>query len=623
MSDIESLASSLADLSSHSETAHQLEPQTLHAKDHLKKGDKPSKSTNHSPDNDENPKSKDPLDEKSIGLEPSRSKPSITSIRSANRVPKADRRGLLSWITIMPEYHDARNYKSSQKLTIVCIVAFAAVAGPMGTSILLPAVEDLSSDLNTSISMVNISVGIYLLSLGIFPLWWSNFSEKHGRRSVYVISFVWFFAFSIASAFAPSIESLIVFRLLAGVGGSAVQSCGAGTISDLYVQEERGTALGLFYLGPLFGPFISPILGGAVAGPWGWRATMWTMVIVCGVNVVMIIFLLPETLPRDNFEAMKMMLREQCEKEDCSSEHSLERMATNISQSTSLRRQILDETTPVDLFMPTLSRLTTNQSAYSRRIREHELAELDSRDPEEKKTWLSHVYDYVVRPMHALVFLTYPPVLLVITYSSIGFMGTYFFNISISNEYSRPPYNFSPIIVGLMYIPNSITYIIASIYGGRWNDWLIKRSARLNNGELRPEARLSWNIVLAASLYPPACMIFGWCLEKKQHWVTPLIGSALFGLGSMLVIGTTLTYLTDLLPGKGATGVALNNLVRQILASTATFITKPLINVIGIGVLFSIYAGVVTVAVLSVWFLKKRGAHLREKYDITSYYAKL
>lgn len=615
MSDIESLASSLAELSLHSE--HQPTPQSLHEK--TKDASTDENSTPAVENSDQNQKAA-----AGDGLESVKSRRlAISSVRSLNRVPKSERRGLLSWMTIMPEYQDPRNYRRIQKFIIVCVVAFAGVAGPMGTSILLPAVKDLSTELDTTIAMVNVSVGIYIISLGVFPMWWSNFSEKHGRRSVFVVSFAWFFAFTIGCALAPSISSLIVLRLLAGVGASAVQACGAGTVSDLYVQEERGTALGLFYLGPLLGPFLSPIIGGAVALGWGWRATMWVMVIVCGLNLVLIILLLPETLPRDSLQAMKMLLRKTMEKDDELTENSLERIATNLSQNSTRRRQILDEETPVDLFMPTILRISTNQSAYSKRIRERELEELESRDPSETKTWQSHLYDYTIRPLHAVVLLTYPPVLLIIVYAGIGFMGTYFFNITISNAYAQDPYNFSPMIVGLLYIPNSVTYLLVSIYGGRWNDWLIKRSARLHNGELRPESRLSWNIVLAAVIFPPACMIFGWCLDKKQHWVTPLIGSALFGLASMLVIGCTLTYLTDLLPGKGATGVALNNLVRQILAAVATFVTEPAIKGVGTGVLYSIYAGVVTIFVICVWILKKRGADMREKYDLATYYAKL
>lgn len=543
----------------------------------------------------------------------------------AHKVPITQRRGPLSFLTLIPEYDDARNYNKSSKLLIVLIVAFAGTTGPMGTSIMLPAVDDMARDLHTSVSTVNVSVGIYLLSLGIFPMWWSNFSEKHGRRVVYVVSYIWFFAFSIGSALAPSIASLIVMRLLAGVGSSAVQACGAATVADLYVQEERGTALGLFYLGPLLGPFLSPIIGGAVAEAWGWRATMWVMTIICGVNVVLIIFFLPETLRKEeNLAQVRQRLKEQLKDNDEEvPEARLERMATNLSQNSSLRREILSDDMPVDVVTPSLLRLSTNRSAYTRRVQEFELAKAESRVTVDHTKWSHILYDYFIRPAHAMCLLAYPPVALAILYSAISFMGIYFVNISITNAYSGSPYNFSSIIVGLMYIPNSITYIIASIGGGRWNDWLVRRCAQRNNGEMIPESRLSWNLVLAIAIYPPACLIFGWCLDKGQFWLLPLIGTALFGFASMLVIGVTLTYLIDILPGKGATGVALNNLVRQILAAIATFITEPLTRALTIGVLFSIYTGVITVAALSLWYLKRRGVQLRERFDITDYYAKL
>lgn len=544
----------------------------------------------------------------------------VKSTPVENRVPVSQRRGFLAFCAIIPEYTDARNYSSTTKLVIVLIVAFAGITGPMGTLIMLPAVEQLAADLDTSASVVNVSVGIYLLSLGIFPMWWSNFSEKHGRRSVYVVLFSWFFAFSVGCALAPSISSLIVLRLLAGVGASAVQACGAATVSDLYIQEERGTALGLFYLGPLLGPFLSPVMGGAVAQAWGWRATMWVMVIFCGVNVATIVFLLPETLRlEDSLAAVRQRLKEQME-QDSSDGVPIEKIATTLSQSSSIRHQASRDETAFDVVMPSLSRLTTNMSSYSRRIE----LEMSQVEPEViPLSWSSIIYDYAVRPMHSVILLGYPPVTLAIYYSAICFTGVYFFNITITDVYSRPPYNFNSIIVGLMYIPNSVTYILASIYGGKWNDWLLRRYAKAHNGELRPESRISWNVATAVIIYPPACLIFGWCLEYGEHWVTPLIGTALFGFASMLVIGVTVTYLIDVLPGKGATGVAMNNLVRQILAATATFITEPLIRALGPGVLFSIIAGIITFSSLSLWYLKRNGYGLREKYNITDYYAKL
>lgn len=569
-----------------------------------------------------------PADSKNTDLELLRNvDPLVTLQKTTTKVPVSQRRGLLAMLALIPEVDEPRNYSNSTKLTIVSVVAFAGLTGPMGTSIMLPALDDVSRSLNTLDSKVNVTVGAYLLSLGVFPIWWLNFAEIYGRRSVYVVSFSLFLAFSIGCSLAPSIEALIVLRLLAGLGASAVQACGAATVADLYITEERGTALGLFYLGPLLGPFISPVMGGAVAIKWGWRATQWVMVIFCGLNVILILCLLPETLRRaDNVHALKTRLKEDLESsEKPLSELELHRIATNLSQNPSVCRLVLNDEPPIDMHMPVVSRHTTNNLARQLDIKqkEKELQIMNSAGSQQLPVpWKTRIYNYVVRPAHALILLTYPPVALSVIFSAVSFMGIYFFNVIITYSYSRAPYNFSTIIVGLMYIPNSVTYFIGLVFGGRWNDWLIKRSVK-RYGELRPESRLSWNVVLAVALLAPACLIFGWCLDNGTFWVLPLIGSALFGLSGMLIIGVTLTYLIDILPGKGATGVAINNLVRMTLAAIATFVTDPLIEALGIGKLISIYMAVLITSSSCMYILKRKGALLREKHNIYDYYEKL
>lgn len=582
------------------------------------------------------------------------------SSNKTGRVSIKERRGLFSRIAILPEYGEPRDYPPHIKHIIVFIVAFAAICGPMGTSIMLPAIDDIVEDLNTQVSIVNISVGIYLLALGIVPLWWSAFSETYGRRNIYIISFTLFVGFSTGCALSPNIAALIIFRVLTGGCSASVQAVGAGTIGDLYIQDERGAAMGWYYLGPLMGPFLAPILGGAVAQAWGWRATQWVLVIASGIADLLIIFALPETLRKeDSLANIRKLLAQQVaderlsedneEKDDTnpmSRQPSLDLVQSVISHASRRSRNsrsdhlspeddnpdiLLNEQGVGDSIMPSLSRLTTNRSNYSKRINretlEHEISKTISQISAPKMTRnqkIKHeMYEHLIRPMHSVVLLTYPPVLLVIVYSAICFALIYFFNMCITYEYSREPYSFNSVIVGLLYIPNSVTYVIASIIGGRWNDHLLRKYAETHNGELRPESRISWNLFTAVLLYPPACLIFGWALDKGVHWVVPLIGTSIFGFASMLVIGATVTYLVDTLPGKGATGVALNNLIRQVLAAIATFVVEPLIRALGTGVLFCILMGIITVASVTLVYLKKRGDSLRQRYDLSKYYDKL
>ncbi|RLV96699.1 MFS antiporter QDR3 [Spathaspora sp. JA1] len=565
---------------------------------------------------------------------------SRSTTRKTNTVPHMEKRGLLATVVVIPEYVDARDYPSKIKFMVVFIIAFASITGPMGTSIMLPAIDDITVSLNTTTSIVNVSVGIYLLALGIFPLWWSAFSEKYGRRSVYIISFGLFVAFSIGTSLAPNIAALIIFRVFQGGCSASVQAVGAGTIADLFIPQERGVAMGWYYLGPLMGPFLAPILGGVVAQVWGWRATQWLLVIFSGCNFVLLTFFLPETLRRsDNLKAIKDLLRQQNKElisstdDDNTSEHTrLERILSNpsirsaitqLSEQQNQEEDIEEEEGPVvDPVMPTLSRLNTNKSTASRRVTiEDQISKVLTETG--KEHWKTTLYDLTIRPMHSLVLLKYPPVALVVAFSAITFAILYFFNMTITYSFARAPYNFHPIIIGLLYIPNSVTYVIASIIGGRWNDYLFKKYQMTHNGNVAPESRMSWNIVLAMLLYPSACLIFGWTLKYGTFWVVPLVGTALFGFSTMLVIGATVTYLVDTLPGKGATGVALNNLIRMILAAIATFIVEPLLRAIGPGILFSILTGILIVSSSILIYLKKRGDYFREHYDIGELYDKL
>ena len=68
---------------------------------------------------------------------------------------------------------------------------------------------------------------------------------------------------------------LIVFRFLTGSVGSAVLNIGGGTIADLFVQEQRGTAMTFWTMGALLGPISGPIMGGFLAQAYGWRWTFW------------------------------------------------------------------------------------------------------------------------------------------------------------------------------------------------------------------------------------------------------------------------------------------------------------------------------------------------------------
>ncbi|BAP72348.1 uncharacterized transporter YBR043C [Kluyveromyces marxianus] len=592
-----------------------------------------------------------------------------TTFRDKSKiVPRSERRGLFANLALVPEYTDAREYPLGLKMFIVVVIAYSAIMGPMGTSIVFPAIGPLVADFNTSTIMVDVSVGIYLLSLGIFPIWWSSLSELKGRRTVYVISFSLMVGFTIGSALSPNISAFIVFRMLQGASSASVQSVGAGTISDLFIPEERGKNLGYYYLGTLMAPLLSPIIGALLVNRWSWRSTQWFMVILAGVNVLLVTLLLPETLRKqDNSAAIAMILAERRMKQtngtvteepqaaaaatttttendsgpaandEKEKEKEKQQFATELQRyksHTSTIATIPNKNEDVyDTHLPQLSKIRTHDARleeenYQNDLRRaqtqlmEEIEKIESSKHPKTELWKEEMYIYFIKPLKSLHFLKYPPVTLAIIFSAISFAILYVVNMTIEYCYSRPPYNFKPLYIGLLYIPNSVTYIIASIYGGRWVDNLLIRYKE-KHGVIAPEARIGWNVVVAVVTFPIGLLIFGWCLDKHEHWVTPLIGTAIFGFASMMTIGATVSYLVDSLPGRGATGVALNNLIRMILAAVSVFITTPMLKGMGVGWTFTMLALIVVASSSVLVLLKRNGDYFREHYDLQDFYAKL
>ena len=427
----------------------------------------------------------------------SRAQSSTRSIqKDAIVVPRGQRRGLFANLAIIAEVTEPHDYTRKRKWMITFVVAVAAAAAPMGSSIILPALGDITVEFNSTPTVVNLSVAMYMLSMSIFPLWWSSFSETLGRRTIYLSSFVLFLIFNILSAVSTNIAMFIVTRLLSGGAAASVQAVGAGTIADVWEVKERGRAMGIFYLGPLCGPLISPILGGVLTQELGWRSSQWALSIFGGALILFILFCLPETLA-----ARKPLIQ--------AAEADVE---ANVNEKSSELR-------------PPLGRTTTTQSVAIK-----------------SKTYLSVLRRAFLDPLRIILYLRFPAVAICVAYASITFGSLYMLNISVQRTFSGDPYNYSVIIVGLLYIPNSAGYFIASLFGGRWVDNIMHREARKagrfdERGRLKfiPEDRMKENAWIGALLYPSALIMYGWTARYGVNTAAPMIANFFFGVGSMLI----------------------------------------------------------------------------------------
>ncbi|OAQ82754.1 multidrug resistance protein [Purpureocillium lilacinum] len=521
------------------------------------------------------------LEEKTVGDDAvvarrSPSRASSARSRPLTIVPRHRRRGLFGRFTIVPEVKRPYDYKNSTKWGLTATVAFATIAAPLGSSIFYPALPVLTRELNTTQTVTNLSVAMYMLAMSIFPLWWSSFSEQLGRRTVYLVSFSLFVVFSVLCAVSTSAAMLVVFRVLTGGASASVQAVGAGTIADIWEPRERGRAMSMFYLGPLLGPIVAPVVGGVLAQKLGWQSTQYFLAIYGAVILLMLFFLLPETLARRRAD------------DDDDNDQQQQQQQQGAGQGEQLQRT------------------TTAQSA---KIKTQRLARAVKR--------------VVIDPLSVLLFLRFPPVLITVLVAAIAFGALFVANISIQQTFSAPPYGFPQLIVGLLYVPLGLGYFSASFFGGRWIDNIMAREARKANrydehGKLvyLPEDRMRENMWIANTVYPLGLLLFGWTLRYGVFWFVPSLGGFFFGVSSMLVFSAATTMLTEFVHKRSSAGVAVNNFVRNILSCVGTVVAAPWINAIGTGWVFTIIAVFCLASgYFGIWILRRNAPRWRKDMD--------
>ncbi len=171
--------------------------------------------------------------------------------------------------------------------------------GPLGTDLYLPGLPAVTGDLGTTDSLTQLTLLGYLFGLGIGQLVWGPVCDRLGRRAPLLVGLAIFIVSGAICALTPSIEVLLLARLLQGMSGSAGIVISRAVVRDLYEGRELTRIFGL--LAVIFGmaPIVGPLVGAGIMQFAGWRGTFWALAVLGLVFLVLTMALLPETLSEE------------------------------------------------------------------------------------------------------------------------------------------------------------------------------------------------------------------------------------------------------------------------------------------------------------------------------------
>jgi DHA1 family bicyclomycin/chloramphenicol resistance-like MFS transporter len=140
----------------------------------------------------------------------------------------------------------------------------------------------------------------FFIAFGVCQIVYGPLSDMVGRKPPIYFGLGIFALGSVGCALASSIESLIAFRVLQGVGASAAMVIPRAIIRDLHTGTEATRLMSLVMLVFSVAPILAPLTGSALIVPFGWRAVFVAVTVVTVLTFVLFAVSLPETNAKEN-----------------------------------------------------------------------------------------------------------------------------------------------------------------------------------------------------------------------------------------------------------------------------------------------------------------------------------
>jgi len=189
--------------------------------------------------------------------------------------------------------------KRDASLRLIIGSAIIGSIGTFGLHVLLPALPAIASALRVPAAAAQLLISLSILAIACGNLAIAPLSDRFGRRPVVLASLALFVAGSLAGIVAPSLELLVLARVLQAFGGGAAMSVMRATILDHFGPARAASALAATATAILLAPMLAPTLGGLAIEWLDWRAVFALSALLGGAVLWFAAGNLRETRPAD------------------------------------------------------------------------------------------------------------------------------------------------------------------------------------------------------------------------------------------------------------------------------------------------------------------------------------
>lgn len=177
---------------------------------------------------------------------------------------------------------------------IMTLVSIAAI-GPLAMNVFLPSLPSMARYFEAEYSVIQLLVSLYLVAIAVTQLVIGPLSDRYGRRPVLLAGLCIFALSTLASLFAPNVETLLVCRVFQSTAAAGMVLSRAVVRDTVSSLADAASRIGYVTMGMAVMPMIAPIIGGFLEEHYGWKSTFILTLVLTVVIILIAFFNLRET----------------------------------------------------------------------------------------------------------------------------------------------------------------------------------------------------------------------------------------------------------------------------------------------------------------------------------------
>lgn len=205
----------------------------------------------------------------------------------------------------------APSTRTQSYLKLALILGTLSAFGPFSIDMYLPGLPAIANEFNVTTAVIQQTLAVFFIGLAVGQTIYGPIADRIGRRPPLIFGCILYTAACIGCAFVPSVQQLIVLRLIQALGACAGVVITRSMVRDLFDEQESARMYSFLMLVMGLAPITAPLLGGQLLIHFGWRAIFITLAGFGLLCLALVLFALHETLPpeRRNQSGLGAVLR--------------------------------------------------------------------------------------------------------------------------------------------------------------------------------------------------------------------------------------------------------------------------------------------------------------------------